>query len=313
MHLSASIPFIWYENGLHCLEVSEECPWNVAGVSFVGSPGVVVGHNDNIAWAYTNVGPDVMDLFIEKINPDNPNQYEYMGEWVDMEIVTETLNIGTKDSEELVIRITRHGPIISDVYGDFENYDEESNVDLPENYAIALRWTALEENFTVQAILDINLAENWDNFRAAAMNFTVPAQNLLYADVNGNIGYQMPGSIPIRAGDSDGKYPVPGWTGEHEWLGYVPFEKLPFTYNPESGYIVTANNAIVGSDYPYQIADSFAYGYRAQSIVNLIKSAPGPIDVEYFQQMHGDNYNIGAEEMMPYLLSVDFTDRVGPA
>jgi len=306
MHLPANIPHIWYENGLHCMPKGPDCPLDVVGVSFVGAPMVIVGHNDYIAWAYTNLGPDVMDLYIEKINPDNPYQYEVNGKWVDMEVLTENIQVG-KDITELEVRLTRHGPIITDVYG-LEKFHEESGLDLPENYAITLQWTALEPNKTFQAVMTVNYARNWEEFREAAKDFAVPAQNMLYADIEGNIGYQMPGNIPIRAGDSDGRYPVPGWTDEHEWLGYIPFEEHPYAFNPPEGYIATANNAVVDSSYPYQIADVWSYGQRAERIENMILEAPGPIDIAYFQKMHGDNKSLNAEDLVPYLLALDMDD-----
>lgn len=306
MHLPANVPHIWYENGLHCMPKGPDCPLDVVGVSFVGAPMVIVGHNDHIAWAYTNLGSDVMDLYIEKINPDNPTQYEVNGEWVDMEVLTEEIKVGKK-TIELEVRITRHGPIITDVYG-LEEFHEESGLDLPENYAIALQWTALKPNKTFQAVMKVDYAQNWADFREAAKEFAVPAQNMLYADIEGNIGYQMPGDIPIRAGDSDGRYPVPGWTDAHEWLGYVPFEEHPYVLNPPEGYIATANNAVVDSSYPYQIADFFSYGHRAERIENMILEAPGPIDIAYFQKMQGDNKSLNAESLVPYLMAVDLND-----
>jgi penicillin amidase len=148
-----------------------------------------------------------------------------------------------------------------------------------------------------------NRAANWEEFREAAQDFAAPAQNLLYADVDGNIGYQMPGKIPIRA-SGDGSLPVPGWTDAYEWTGYIPFEELPSSYNPPEGYIVTANNAVVGPDYPYLIATVFAHGHRAQRIVDMIENAPGPIDIDYMQEMQGDNKDLNAEILVPILLQV---------
>ncbi|MCX6038210.1 MAG: penicillin acylase family protein, partial [Chloroflexi bacterium] len=240
-HLGIQMPSIWYQIGLHCRPVSAACPCEVAGFSFAGVPGVVIGHNQNIAWGFTNTGPDVMDLFIEKINPDNPNQYENNGQWVDMTLRTETITVGGGEPIPLTVRSTRHGPIISDTGGDWTDFSQQAGIELPENYAISLRWTALEPSTIFQAIWGFNKAANWDDFRQAASKFTTPAQNLLYADVQGNIGYQMPGNIPIRK-NGDGTLPVPGWTDEYEWTGYIPFDKLPYVFNPSKGYIVTANN-----------------------------------------------------------------------
>ena len=308
VHLKITIPHIWYQIGLHCVEKTPECRIDEFGYSFAGTPGIVIGHNDRIAWAFTNVGPDVIDLYIEKINPDNPYQYEYMGEWVDMEVITETLKVGTKDSEVLEVRITRHGPIITDVYGPLKDFGEEAGIDLPENYAIAMRWTALEPTNVFGAVLGFNYAQNWEEFRQAASLFDVPAQNFLYTDVEGNLAYQMPGNIPIRSEGHDGRYPVPGWTGEYEWQGYIPFEERPYIFNPEAGYIVTANNAVVDTSYPYHIADTWAYGNRAQRIVDMIENAPDPIDAAYFQQMHGDNLDMTAVEVVPVLMDTPLND-----
>ncbi len=211
-HLSIQMPSIWYQVGLHCKPVSAACPYEVAGFSFAGVPGVIIGHNQNIAWGFTNTGPDVMDLYIEKINPDNPDQYEYNGQWADMTVRTETIGTGGGKTVDLIVRSTRHGPIISDAYADLAKFNTTSGVALPENYAISLRWTALEPSTIFQAIWGFNKAANWDEFRQAASKFNVPAQNLVYADVQGNIGYQMPGNIPIRK-NGDGRLPCPGLDG----------------------------------------------------------------------------------------------------
>lgn len=306
-HLDASMPSIWYQVGLHCAPIGPECSYEAVGVSFVGVPGIVIGHNDRIAWGLTNVGADVMDLYVIKVNPEDPNQYEMNGEWVDMEIVEENIVVTGDATVNLPVRITQFGPIISDSFGDLADFDQTSGLDLPENYAIALRWTALDPGNTLQSIFKINRAQNFDEFRAAAGDFVGPSQNLLYADEDGNIGYQMPGHIPLR-NQSDGKYPVPGWTDEYAWQGFIPFEELPFGLNPSSGYIVAANNAIVGADYPYRIADFWDYGYRAQRIVGLIEAAPGLIGIDYYKEMQADSVNLAALEIIPSLSSLDFTD-----
>ncbi|HEX7541041.1 MAG TPA: penicillin acylase family protein, partial [Anaerolineales bacterium] len=303
-HLGIQMPSIWYQIGLHCRPLSAACPYEVAGFSFAGVPGVVIGHNQNIAWGFTNTGPDVMDLNIEKINPANPNQYEYNGQWVDMTLRTETIAVGGGKPVILTVRSTRHGPIISDVYGKLADFNTKAGVTLPENYAISLRWTALEPSTIFQAIWGFDKAANWDEFRQAASKFNVPAQNLLYADVQGNIGYQMPGNIPIRK-NGDGTLPVPGWTDEYEWTGYIPFEQLPNVFNPSKGYIVTANNAVVGAGYPYLITTDWDYGFRAQRIVDMIENAPGPIDIASIQKMQGDSYDSNAATLVPILAQLD--------
>lgn len=306
-HLDQAMPSIWYQVGLHCAPVTADCSYAAVGVSFASAPGIVIGHNDRIAWGFTNTEQDVSDLYIIKVNPDNPDQYEMNGEWVDMQVVEETVEVGGGDPIVLPVRITQFGPIISDSYGDLETLDETSGLDLPENYAIALRWTALEPGSTFEGVLEFARAQNWDEFRQAARKMVVPAQNLVYADVDGNIGYQMPGNVPIRAA-GDGRYPVPGWTDEYAWTGYIPFEDLPNVYNPPADYIATANNAIVGADYPYRLADVWAYGYRAQRIVDMLTQAGQGIDMAAVEKMQTDSMNLGAEETLPYLMAVDLGD-----
>jgi penicillin amidase len=308
MHLGEQMPSIWYENGMHCTPKGPDCPFEVTGFTFPSVPGVVVGHTDRIAWGFTNVGPDVLDLYIEKINPDNPNQYEFNGAWVDMNLVQETIQVAGSDPVELTVRYTRHGPIIWDNPDDQKTIQEKWGVDLPANFAITMRWTALEPVNTIKAVLGIDMAQNWDEFRQAAMDFNVPSQNMVFADIDGNIAYQTPGHIPIRLPGHTGEVPVPGWTDAYEWQGYIPFDQLPTVYNPSAGYIATANNAVVDSSYPFSITTDWDYGFRAARIVEMIESAPGPIDSAYIQKMHADNYNASASYLVPLLMQLDLQD-----
>lgn len=306
-HLGIQMPSIWYEVGLHCTRQSENCRLNVTGFSFAGAPGVVIGHNNRIAWGFTNVDPDVQDLFIEKINPENPNQYDYQGEWVDMTLVDETIRVAGGEPVQLKVRYTRHGPLISGEYSSLEDLADTPAVELPESYAVALRWTALEPGTTFTAVWKMDFAQNWEEFRQAAAVFNVPSQNLVYADVDGNIGYQTPGNIPRRSA-GDGRLPVPGWTGEYEWKEYIPFEELPSVFNPPEGYIVTANNDIAGSAYPDLISTDFDYGFRARRIVEMIGAASGAIDIAEIQRMQGDNLDPSAEFTFPVLSGLVIDD-----
>ncbi len=314
-HLSIQMPSIWYQIGLHCRTRTDACPYEVAGFSFAGVPGVIIGHNDRISWGFTNVGPDVMDLYIEKVNPDNPNQYEVNGKWVDFGTRTETINVSGGSPVTLTVRSTRHGPVISQSYGPlmdqnssndpkFVPFKDRSGVALPSNYVIALKWTALSPSTPFEAVWGLDKAQNWTDFRAAASQFHVPAQNLIYADVDGNIGYQMPGDVPIRA-SGDGRLPVPGWTDQYEWTGFIPFDQLPYTFNPAEGYIVTANNQVAPPDYKYLITTDWDYGFRANRIVDLIKTAPGKIDIPYIQKMQGDTFDANAPVYVPLLEQLD--------
>ncbi|MEP7356857.1 MAG: penicillin acylase family protein, partial [Anaerolineales bacterium] len=304
-HLSLQMPSIWYEIGLHCQPVSAACGFDVTGYSFAGVPAVVIGHNARIAWGFTNVGPDVEDLYIEKINPSNANQYEVNGAWVDMTVAQDVIKVKGGGSEPLTIRSTRHGPIITDVYG-LENFATQAGLGAANPYGLALRWTALEPGHLFRAIFKMNRAQNWDEFRAAIPDFDAPAQNIVYADVDGNIGYQTPGHIPIRKG-GDGLTPVPGWTDDYEWTGYIPFDELPYAYNPPQGYIATANNAVVGPDYPHPISLEWDAGYRAQRIVAMIEATP-KLSIADIQKIQGDDLNLGAQEVLPSLLALSFDD-----
>ncbi|PLZ95872.1 penicillin acylase family protein [Fischerella thermalis CCMEE 5268] len=302
-HLGVQMPSIWYEVGLHCLPKTALCPYDVAGFSFPGMAGVIIGHNDRISWGVTNLEADVMDLFIEKINPNNPNQYEINGKWVDMELLTENIQVAGSQSVTQTVRYTRHGPIISDTFAPLKNFHQTAGINLPANYALALRWTALEPSTLASAIIKINLSQNWQEFRAGVRDFDVPAQNFVYADIDGNIGYQMPGKIPVRR-SGDGRYPIPGWTDDFEWQEYIPFEKLPTVFNPESGYIVTANNAVTGKDYPYLISSEWDYGFRAQRIVEMIAEKNNSITIADVKKMQADNKNLIAENIVPILLEI---------
>jgi len=314
-HLGIQMPSIWYQAHLECKPITDACPYNVAGFTFAGVPGIIIGHNDRIAWGFTNIGPDVMDLYIERVNPDNPNQYEVNGEWVDFETRTETIQVVGSEAVDMTVRLTRHGPVISESYGPLKNentdndpefvpFKERTGVELPEQYVIALKWTALAPSTPFKSIWGFNKAQGWEDFREAAKNFHVPAQNLLYADVHGNIGYQMPGDIPMRA-KGDGTVPVPGWTDEYEWTGFIPFEKLPYTFNPPEGYIVTANNRCQPIDYPYLITRDWDYGFRAQRIVDVIENAPDKINIAYMQSIQGDSFDSNAPLFVPILLQMD--------
>lgn len=301
-HLGVQMPSIWYEISLHCLNKNNSCPYDVTGFAFPGVPGVIIGHNDRIAWGVTNIGADVMDLFVEKTNPANPNQYEVNGKWVDMQTIPETIQVAGDKPIVQNVRYTRHGPILSDVQPKLQKLSAKSPVDIPTNYAIALRWSALEPSKLMESIEELDKAGNWQEFRSAASKFDVPPQNLVYADVDGNIGYQMPGKIPIRR-QGDGRYPVPGWTDNYEWLGYINFEKLPVSFNPDIGYLITANNPVVDSNYPHVITKDWVYGYRAKAIEKAIASFSDPISIDDVGKIQADNLNLHAKKLVPIVLS----------
>lgn len=297
-HLGASLPSVWHQVSLSCRTVSDECPFAVSGFGFSGVPGVIIGHNDRVAWGFTNLTTDVTDLYLEKVEGDS---YWRDGELVPLDVRTETLEVAGGDDVELEIRSTVHGPIISGLTDDYTAIAADPStgsggeITRPEDappgeYAVSLQWTALTPASTATAIFTLNRAQDFDDFRAAAQQFAVPAQNLVYADVDGNIGYQTPGTLPIR-GAGDGSMPQPGWDSSYDWQGFIPFEELPVSYNPDEGYIVTANNAVVGEDYPYFLTSDWDYGWRAARIVDLIqrKAAAAPLTVEDMRDIQADN------------------------
>ncbi|GAA1998236.1 penicillin acylase family protein [Microbacterium ulmi] len=296
-HLGASLPSVWHQIGLHCRVVSETCPFDVAGFGFSGVPGVVIGHNASIAWGLTNLTTDVTDLYLEKVDGD---AYWRDGSLVPLEQRTETIEVAGGEDVALEIRSTVHGPIISGLTDDFtaiadDPYAGSRGVSAPPSdalegeYAVSLQWTALAPGTTPSAIFALNVAQDFAGFREAARKFDVPAQNLVYADVAGNIGYQAPGRLPIR-GAGDGSLPQPGWDSAYDWRGYIPFDELPVSYNPPEGYIVTANNAIVDTSYPYLLTDDWDYGWRAARITDLIqrKSAAGKLTASDLRDIQAD-------------------------
>jgi len=313
-HLSVQLPAIWYENGLHCYPKNRDCELDVVGFSFAGSPYIVIGHNSYIAWGFTNMGPDVQDLFIEKINPSNPNQYEVDGEWKDMDRVTEIIEVAGSEPIIIEVRSTHHGPIVSDrsypinlnPEEDQFSFADEARIELPDNFSVSLSWPALIPGSTFVGIRDFNYAKNWDEFREASRLFDVPAQNLLYADIDGNIAYQSPGKLPIRADGLLGDLPIAGWLSENDWLGFVPFEELPYTINPSSGYIITANQS-VHPEQPWP--NYYARGYRAEAIERVINQyISQKIGVEDMEAMQINNYDYSAAYILPYIFNNVYVD-----
>lgn len=308
-HLSPSAPSIWYQMGLHC-----DCGYRVAGFTFSGLPGVVIGHNDRIAWGFTNLAHDVADFYLERIDGD---RYEVDGRWRDLEVIEETIRVAGGEDVTVTVRLTHHGPLLSDVNAGLREIGERPPV-RPDGqpvpaaslggYGVSLAWTALTPGRTIEALFALNQARDFDEFRAAAALFEVPAQNLLYADVDGNIGYQAPGRVPVR-GAGDGRWPAPGWDSAYDWTGFVPFEQLPYVFNPDSGRIVTANQAVVGPQYQPWLSEDWSYGHRSARIHALLDEAEaaGPIGVAEMERMVFDSYNSLAPVLVPHLLAAPRT------
>ena len=252
MHLPLTVPGLWYEVHLEAGDL------RVAGVSLPALPSVLVGHTAQIAWGTTLAFTDCEDLFVERFDPENPRRYEFTGEWLDAEVIPETILVKgrTEPHVERVI-VTRHGPVISDAIGEPAQ-------------RLAVNSMALRPCRTLSGYLKLNRARNWDAFVQAMADIEAPQLSISYADVDGNIGYWATGRTPIRA-NGQGRVPAPGWTGEYEWTGEVPFEEMPHALNPRAGYVVHCNNRIVPDDYPYYLGNDWMNGYRACRLSEMIE------------------------------------------
>ncbi|MFO7663918.1 MAG: penicillin acylase family protein [Chloroflexota bacterium] len=311
-HMAVRMPALWYEIGLHCTQKNVACPYNFRGFSLPGVPGVLIGHNDRIAWGLTNAAFDAEDVYIERVNPENPNQYEVNGEWVDMEIRREEIEVRGQETPDVIfVRKTRNGVVASDSLVSASRFGASDSGTEP--YALSFAWTGLEPVQSFRAIQMVIRSQNWDDFVAAAEYFEAGKQNMLYADIDGNIGYILPGKIPVRAG-GDGSIPVPGWNDEFIWTGFIPFEEAPRVFNPAQGYIVTANNPQVRpGDYPYILARFRDQGQRAERITNLISSSQNPIKLDDVQAIQTDNGSISALEVIPYLRGLAIEEQATAA
>lgn len=289
-HLGLSTPSIWYQMHLSSPEQ------NVSGVIFAGVPGIILGHNEKVAWGVTNVGPDVQDLYIETPNPDDPTQFRYEGEWEQAEVRKEPIKVKDGETVDFEVVVTRHGPIISDVL-----YDEAEPGAL-----FSMQWTALEPTLELQAVLAFNKAADWDEFETALEDFQAPAQNFVFAATDGTIAYKANGRIPIRK-TGDGQLPVPGDSADYGWEGYVPFDELPTVVNPESGFIATANNEVVEDSYAYHITDFWAQPYRYERIAEVLEASDN-LTPEDMMQLQMDQKNLYAEEFLADMIRAVSTE-----
>ena len=249
MHLDWSIPGIWFMAHLTIPGM------NVSGVTLPGVPGVIAGHNERIAWGSTNLGFDVQDLYIEKMDP-RTGRYVFREGVEQAHHEMELIRIKGKPAEEFQRWVTRHGPVlVSD-----------------EKELMALKWSAAEKGLFQFPFLDIDRARNWDDFTTALKRYPGPGQNFIYADVDGNIGYQVAGKLPVRR-NFEGDVPVDGASGNYEWDGYIPFEQLPKAYNPPNGYIVTANQNPFPPDFPYHVNGKYAPEFRSRQVLDMLRAA----------------------------------------
>ena len=291
-HLGLTTPSIWYLARLHNRATGS----NTVGVSFPGAPGIVLGRNDRIAWGFTNTAPDIMDLFIEKLldgdkylTPEGP---------ADFAVREEVIKVRGGDDVILDVRETRHGPVVSDIFSGSDAFTGEDHV-------IALQWTALmPEDMGTVALNRLGSARDFADFQAAGLLYAGPQQNMIYADVDGNIGYYAPARVPVRRADNEigGLLPSPGWDAKYDWQGFLPYGELPTRYNPESGVIATANEKIIDGEYPHFITHDWSLPYRG----NRIRSELGKTDkhtAETFGALHADVMSDMARDILPWMLA----------
>ncbi|MES2536672.1 MAG: penicillin acylase family protein [Pseudomonadota bacterium] len=292
-HLGLSAPGLWYFAHLSAPGL------NTIGATLPGVPSVILGRNDRIAWGFTNTGPDVQDLFIERINPQNAKQYQTPDGWADFTLRTETIKVKGAPDVTLEVRETRHGPVLTGA----SPFAGRAPVDAAK-YVIAFAWTALRpDDRTMQAAIDLNRAQNWPGFLDVVKNFSAPQQNIVYADVDGNIGYIAPGKVPVRKPGNDlmGLAPAPGWDSRYDWDGFIAFDELPRRFNPAAQRIVTANQKIVGADYPHFLTSEWALPFRVQRIETLLDARPMH-DMRSFAGIQKDHVSLAARELLPVLL-----------
>jgi penicillin amidase len=298
-HLNAQIPSLWY---LAHLSAGD---FDVIGATLPGAPAIAIGRNRFIAWGETNVMGDVQDLFRERLDSTG-TRAEFRGEQVPIQIARETIVVKGAAPIVLDVRITRHGPLISDAIN--ANNAESARIPKPAPLEpLAFRWTALDrEDATIVSFLRLNEAHNWSEFTAALRDFVVPAQNFVYADVEGHIGYYAPGHFPVRA-SGDGSVAAEGWTGLAEWTGWIPFDELPHTVDPPDHFIVSANEKLVPPEYPHAISGEWTDPYRAQRVADLLSHKTG-VTSDDFAAIQSDTLSLHARTLLPLLLA-----RVHPA
>ena len=293
-HLGLQAPGVWYL--AHLVTPGLE----LVGATLPGIPAVVLGHNGTIAWGFTNTGADTQDLFIERIDPEDPAQYLTPDGPAPFEVREERIRVAGASPVALTARATRHGPVISDLLPDAAAFGDDR--------VVALAWSALaEDDLGLQALLRIGTARNWEEFVTALRDVSAPMQNIHYADAAGHIGFIAPGRVPVRR-NGDGRWPVPGWSGDYDWQGWIPFEALPRTIDPADGVLFNANNRVVPEDYPYLLTADWEAPHRARRLAQLLRhDAFRPED---FADMQADVLSLLAEDLLPIMLTA--TPR-GPA
>ncbi len=283
MHLGLDIPGIWTR--MHFIIPDK---LNVTGVVLPGEPFIVAGHNEHIAWGMTNVMLDGADFYIETINPDNKNQYKLNGQWKDMQQIKEKIYVKGKNKPvEKTLYFTHRGPIFNQIAG----------LNL---HPVSMRWIGNEDSREIEALQQLATAKNWQDFTKAIKGFQSVSQNIAYADIQGNIGIHMTGRVPVRT--APGYLFLPGDTDRYDWKGYIPFDSLPYEYNPKRGFVSSANNKSVNDKYPYYISEWYDVPYRIKRIRQMLK-AKEKLSIDDFKQMLNDHHSVQADEIKPVLLT----------
>jgi penicillin amidase len=292
-HLKLSAPALWYFARIEAPGVK------VAGATMPGLPGVILGQNEHIAWGFTNTGPDVQDLYLERIKPDDPVQYQTPTGWAKFESFDETIKVRGGPDVPFSVRATRHGPVISDAGRATEGLT--GPVSKPA-YAIAMRWTSLDPDpRAMDALIGINQARSVDEFIAASANYA-PMQNMVVADRDGHIGFVAAGRVPLRKTENDlkGQVPSPGWDARYDWDGWLPATATPREVDPSRGWIATANQRIHGTDYPHYLTNEWAPPYRHQRIEQLLAGQPRH-DVASMRRIQSDVVSLATQRLLPFL------------
>ncbi len=303
-HLATSIPSTFAQVGLHCRTVSAACPFDVAGFSLASMPGVVIGHNASIAWGMTTSYADVQDLYLEQVQGDTVRRGDA---YSPLDLRTEEIRVRGEDQPRtLRIRSSRHGPLLSDVSDQLQRMGAQTSGTGVDAYAVAVSWAGSTPGRSMDALIRLNQAQDLGAFRSALSLLSAPSQNFLFADTAGNIGYQLPGSIPVR-GRGDGRVPAPGWDERYDWTGTIPFAELPYVENPASGYLVAANQPVIGRQYPRPLGSEYSYGWRSQEISDRLDAA-GPLTLDTAEQIFYDDTVRVAGDLVPALLKVAVDD-----
>jgi penicillin amidase len=289
-HLGLTAPVVWYFAHLSAPG------FEAIGATLPGVPAIVLGRNSHFAWGFTNTGPDVQDLYIERLDgagnyltPQGPQPFQF---------IDEVIKVKGGDDVRLQVRVSRHGPVISDV-------SRIAQDAVPRGHVLAMQWTALrEDDLTMQSAMKIARAQDWPGFINAMRDFHSPQQNAVYADLEGNIGFVAAGRVPLRKPDNDlkGMAPAPGWLAEYDWAGFVPFSELPHSYNPADGQVVTANHRIAPPDYAHHLSSDWQPPYRAHRIAELLRAVPAH-SIGSFARIQGDVVSQPVRELLPRLLA----------